>query len=205
MTVTRAILRQGLEPHAAGEAEWRIPAPPVPRLAAPWKARLVDAQGDVDLLCTWMHQAHVARFWKQAWSREAWRAELKRQLNGDHMRPCLVSLHDAPLAYLEVYRVVRDRLAGHYLHRAHDLGLHVAIGDRARTGCGLGRTLLRAFAVALLEADPACARIVAEPDRRNVASLRAFAAAGFQRVGPLSLPDKPAMLMAFPRVLEDLP
>lgn len=205
MTAIRAISRVRPASPASEEAEGRIPAPPIPSLEAPWDARLVDARRDTPLLCAWMHQPHVARFWKQAWSRDAWSAELQRQLAGDHMRPCLISLHAEPLAYIEIYRVVRDRLAGHYLHRAHDLGLHVAIGDRARTGCGLGRALLRRFANALLKADPACARIVAEPDRRNVASLRAFAAAGFQRIGPLSLPDKTAMLVAFSRAPEDLP
>ena len=43
-----------------------------------------------------------------------------------------------PLAYVEAYRVARDVIAEHHPIAAHDLGIHLAIGDPDRTGRGLG-------------------------------------------------------------------
>jgi lysine N-acyltransferase len=175
-----------------------VPAPPAPVLPAPWSVRPAGT-GDAALLSCWMNRPHVAAFWRQAWPPQAWAAELDRQRAGDHSAPLLVSSGDAPLAYLEVYRVARDRLAGHYPHHRHDLGVHVAIGEPSRTGRGLGRLLLRAVAEGLLAADPRCPRVVAEPDVRNVASIRAFTAAGFRPAGEITLPDKTAALLVFDR------
>lgn len=175
--------------------------PPLPQLDSPWSIRLCRAEdpSDVDLVHRWMHAPHVARAWQQAWPRERWRAVLAEQLAGDHTRPLIASLDGRPLAYLEVYRVARDILGPHYptdlAPHPHDLGVHIAIGDPGQTGKGLGRQLLRAVACGLFAADPACIRVVAEPNVGNVASLAAFAAAGFDRHAVIQLPHKQAMLM----------
>lgn len=182
-----------------------VPPPPVPHMTAPWSVRTAHPESDLELVHRWMHAPHVAAFWKQAWSRERWRDELLRQVTGDHSRPCLISRPGGEaVAYLEVYRVVRDRLAGHYRHRPHDLGVHIAIGPLHLTGRGLGRTLLGAIAQGLLLTDPRCTRVVAEPDAQNAPSLRAFAAAGFRAAGEITLPDKTATLLVFPRSEKDL-
>lgn len=190
---------------AALREEVRVPAPPVPRVRAPWSIRPASVAEDLERVWRWMQAPHVAAFWKQAWPVERWRAELERQAAGDHSLPCLLDFEGAPVAYLEVYRVMRDRLAGHYPERPHDLGVHVAIGEPGHTGRGLGRALLREVAEGLLAADPRCTRVVAEPDARNAPSLRAFTAAGFRPVGSIHLPDKTATLLVYPRREEDLP
>ncbi|WP_255203131.1 GNAT family N-acetyltransferase [Myxococcus sp. AM011] len=186
-------------------ADAHVPAPPVARVTEPWSLRPASVTEDLERVTRWMHAPHVAAFWKQAWPEERWRAELERQLAADHSLPCMLHFEGAPVAYLEVYRVVRDRLAGHYAQRPHDLGVHVAIGELGSTGRGLGRALLREVATGLLAADPRCTRVVAEPDARNAPSLRAFTAAGFQVIGPITLPDKTATLLVYPRSEEDLP
>ncbi|MCP2168627.1 Protein N-acetyltransferase, RimJ/RimL family [Goodfellowiella coeruleoviolacea] len=150
---------------------------------------------DLALIHGWMHQPHVVEFWHQDWPLDRWRAELARQAGGQHSLPCLAELRGQPVAYLEVYRVALDRLAGHYPHGAHDLGVHVAIGEPDRTGRGLGTALLRAVADALFAADPACQRVVAEPDTRNARSVRAFTAAGFTAAGEVRFPEKTAALL----------
>ncbi|GAA3398309.1 GNAT family N-acetyltransferase [Streptomyces roseoviridis] len=183
-----------------------VPGPPLPLLEGRWSARAAGAEGaDLDLVHGWMRAPHVDAFWHQAWPRERWYEEIAGHLAGDAVLPVLVFLDDEPVAYVEVYRVTRDRLAPHYAHLPHDLGVHIAIGDPARTGRGLGRTLLRVLADGLLAADPRCTRVVAEPDVTNAPSLRAFAAAGFSTVGEITLPDKTAALLVRPRREEDLP
>jgi lysine N6-hydroxylase len=106
-----------------------------------------------------------------------------------------VSLSGEDVAYLELYRVRHDRLAGYYDHDVHDWGVHIAIGPADRTGTGLGRRILTAIVDALLEADPLCRRVVAEPAADNAPSLKAFRAAGFHPLAHLTLPEKKAILM----------
>ncbi|MFE0426948.1 GNAT family N-acetyltransferase [Streptomyces sp. NPDC058953] len=192
-------------PGTAPEAA-TVPGPPLPLLDGRWTARVARANGaDLDLVHGWMQSPHIDAFWHQAWPKERWEEEISGHLAGDAILPVLVALDGEPFAYIEVYRVVRDRLCGFYPYDARDLGLHIAIGERTRTGRGLGRELLRALAEGLLAADPACRRVVAEPDLGNEPSLRAFAAAGFRDRGPITLPDKEALLMIHPRTEADLP
>ncbi|MFF8290042.1 GNAT family N-acetyltransferase [Streptomyces sp. NPDC016309] len=183
-----------------------VPGPPLPLLSAPWSARVARPEGaDLDLVHGWMRSPHIDAFWHQAWPRERWYEEIAGHLAGDAILPLLIDLDGRPLAYVEVYRVARDRLAGHYAELPHDLGVHIAIGDADRTGRGLGRTLLRVLARGLLAADPACVRVVAEPDVTNVPSLRAFGAAGFRPAGEVTFPEKTAALLVHPRTEEDMP
>lgn len=172
-----------------------VPGPPVPLLDPPWSVRMALGEGDLALIHGWMHQPHVAEFWQQDWSHARWRAEIDRQRRGAHSVPCLVALDGVDIAYIEVYRLARDMLAEHLCHDSHDLGVHIAIGAPERTGRGFGTRLLAALARGLFDADPACGRILAEPDRRNGASIAAFGAAGFVPSGELTLPDKIAMVM----------
>ncbi|WP_433786128.1 GNAT family N-acetyltransferase [Actinomycetospora sp. CA-101289] len=167
--------------------------PPVPSLAAPWSLRAAT-RADAATVHAWMHRPHVATRWDQAWPRARWDDEIARQLAGRHSRPCLVAHDGAEVAYVEIYRVAHDGLREHYAAGAHDLGLHVAIGDEGRTGAGLGTALLDTLAAALLRADPRCARIVLEPEEGNAAMHRALAKAGFAATARVALPHKVALL-----------
>lgn len=172
------------------------PGPPVPVVDLPWSARIAERDADTELVHAWNHRPHVAEFWRQDWPLERWKAELETQRAGDHSLPCLLDLDGAPLAYLEIYRVARDRLAAYCTPAPHDLGVHIAIGDVSRTGRGLGRRALEVVSAGLLAADPESERVYAEPDVGNVASIRAFSAAGFESHGEITLPDKTALLMS---------
>jgi lysine N-acyltransferase len=158
---------------------------------------------DAARIALWMTQPHVRRWWHQGWSVERWAQEISRQAAGEHSRPCLVTLDAEEFAYVELYRVRHDRLAQYYSYDDEDWGVHVAIGDGTRVGKGLGRQLLREVAVTLLRAEPACTRVVAEPDIENTPSVRAFAAAGFVQHGQLQLPEKTAVLMVRTRTVQE--
>lgn len=145
-----------------------------------------------------MRQPGIEEFWHQAWAPARWRAELVRQFSGVHSRPCLVDLDGVPLAYLEIYRVRLDVLAGAYHPDPDDLGVHIAIGATEHRGRGLGTRLLSAVIDDLLQH---CGRVVAEPDLRNSRSIQAFHRAGFISHGEIALPDKAAMLMIAGRPL----
>lgn len=174
--------------------------PPLPTLDPPWQIRAVSPEDDdARLVWRWMNEPHVAAAWNQAWSQEKWTAELTAQLAGDHSLPCLVAHEGRYMAYVEIYRVLRDRLAALYGSAPHDLGVHIAIGDANDTGRGVGSLLLRAVADGLLAADVACERVVAEPNVLNLPSIRAFGNAGFHRADEIEFPHKRAALMIRPR------
>lgn len=156
-------------------------------------------EADAAQVSWWMGQEHVRAWWDEAWSVERWAQEIARHNGGEHTVPCIASSAGEEIGYVELYRVRHDILAEFYDHDLHDWGVHVAIGSSERTGRGLGRRLLAATTEAVFAADPQCHRVVAEPDVRNGASVRAFAAAGFERVADLGLPGKVAALMVCSR------
>ncbi|GAA0524372.1 hypothetical protein GCM10011581_44610 [Saccharopolyspora subtropica] len=177
-----------------------VPGVPLPELTEGWSLRPVRlAGGDVELVHRWMSTEHVAVNWNQAWPLARWRDELAGQLAGRHSLPCVVGLDGRDVAYLELYRVRRDKLARCYPYDAHDLGVHIAIGEADAIGRGVGTALLRAVAQGLLAADPQCRRVVAEPNVHNGASVGAFAKAGFRRDREVGLPGKNSALMVFDR------
>ncbi|MGW7679687.1 GNAT family N-acetyltransferase [Kribbella sp. NPDC054772] len=158
---------------------------------------------DAPRIALWMSQPHVQRWWHQSWSVEHWAQEIEQQSAGDHSVPCVATVDTEEIGYVELYRVRHDRLAGYYAYDENDWGVHVAIGDVTRVGRGLGRRLLRAVADGVLADEPACQRVVAEPDIENTPSVRAFLAAGFDPQGELQLPEKTALLMVRTRTVEE--
>ena len=174
--------------------------PPAPRVAPPWSVSAVRPGGpELPLVQRWMAAPHVAEFWHQDWSLGAWAAAVDRQHAGAHSRPWLVALDGEPVAYVEVYRPARDVIARCLDVDAHDLGVHIAIGDPDRTGRGLGPRVLRAVVGGLFAADPRCARVLGDPDASHTVARRAFAAAGFAPVAEVDLPHKRAALVAHVR------
>ncbi|WP_280707845.1 GNAT family N-acetyltransferase [Kitasatospora sp. GP30] len=150
-------------------------------------------EGDLPLITSWMNDPAVAAFWELAGPPEVTERHLRPQLApGGPSRPYLGLLGGEPISYWEVYQAARDRLADHYPAGPDDLGVHLLIGPPSARGRGLGAVLIDAVAGELLRD---CARVVAEPDVRNTASVRSFERAGFRRAGELQLPEKRAVLM----------
>ncbi|MGV9888628.1 GNAT family N-acetyltransferase [Streptomyces sp. NPDC003395] len=178
-----------------------------PAVTAAGEFRLLPVRLDRDLplISRWMNDPAVAAFWELAGPAEVTEAHLAAQLGGDGRSvPCLGVLDGTPMSYWELYRADLDPLARHYPARLHDTGIHLLLGGVADRGRGLGGTLLRAVADLVLDRRPACTRVVAEPDVRNVPSLAAFLAAGFRYSAEVDLPGKRAALMVRNRSLRHL-
>ncbi|MEH0547366.1 GNAT family N-acetyltransferase [Streptomyces sp. B21-105] len=165
----------------------------------------VRIERDLSLVGRWMNDPAVAAFWELAGPERVTARHLRDQLaDGGRSVPCLGVLEGRPMSYWEIYRADLDPLAGHYPARPYDTGIHLLIGGAADRGRGLGSMLLRVVADLVLAGSPACARVVAEPDLRNVASVAAFLTAGFRLFTELDLPAKRAALMVRDRSLRDL-
>ncbi|WSN45629.1 GNAT family N-acetyltransferase [Streptomyces sp. NBC_01334] len=164
----------------------------------------VRVERDLPLVCRWMNDPVVAAFWELAGPESRTARHLRRQLDGDGRSiPCLGVLEGRPMSYWEIYRADLDPLACRYPARPHDTGVHLLIGGGADRGRGLGSRLLGAVADLILDRRPACARVVAEPDVRNIPSIATFLSAGFRFLAEVDLPTKRAALMVRDRVPGD--
>ncbi|MFJ1809671.1 MULTISPECIES: GNAT family N-acetyltransferase [unclassified Streptomyces] len=165
----------------------------------------VQVERDLPLVGRWMNDPAVAAFWELAGPASRTERHLRRQLADDgHTVPCLGVLAGRPMSYWEIYRADLDPLARYYPARAHDTGIHLLIGGVADRGRGLGSRLLTAVADLVLDRRPACVRVVAEPDLRNIPSVATFLNAGFRFFAEVDLPTKRAALMVRDRALRDL-
>ncbi|WP_020139141.1 GNAT family N-acetyltransferase [Streptomyces sp. 351MFTsu5.1] len=165
----------------------------------------VQVERDLPLVSRWMNDPAVTAFWELAGPQSVTEEHLRSQLTGDGRSvPCLGVLEGTPMSYWEIYRADLDPLARHYPARPHDTGIHLLIGEVPHRGRGLGSTLLRALADLVLDKRPACARVIAEPDLRNIPSVTAFLSAGFRFSAEIDLPAKRAALMVRERALRDL-
>ncbi|GAA4895106.1 GNAT family N-acetyltransferase [Streptomyces coeruleoprunus] len=157
--------------------------------------RAVDPVADAGLVHGWMNDPEVAEYWEMAEPRDRIAAYLREQVGSGHSTPYLGCLDGTPMSYWELYRADLDPLHRHYEARPRDAGVHLLLGPSAYRGRGLGATLLRAVCDWRLRTDPYARRVVAEPDVRNVRSVRTFERAGFRLVRHIDLPDKRAAFM----------
>ncbi|MDR6979244.1 RimJ/RimL family protein N-acetyltransferase [Streptomyces sp. 3330] len=160
----------------------------------------VQVERDLPLVCRWMNDPVVAAFWELAGPESRTARHLRRQRADGRSVPCLGVLEGRPMSYWEIYRADLDPLACHYPARPHDTGVHLLIGGDADRGRGLGGRLLTAVADLILDRRPACTRVLAEPDLRNIPSIATFLGAGFRFLAEIDLPTKRAALMVRDRV-----
>jgi RimJ/RimL family protein N-acetyltransferase len=164
--------------------------------------RPVKVDRDLPLIHRWMNDPAVARYWELDGPIERTAAHLTKQRALTHSEPYLARLAGRPIGYWELYRAAEDRLAAYYPAQPDDVGVHLLIGEPDLRGVGLGAMLLTALCDAI-QRESRC-RIVAEPDERNAASVRAFLAAGFRAAGTIQLPEKRAALVVRDRSIRDL-
>jgi RimJ/RimL family protein N-acetyltransferase len=153
----------------------------------------VKIDRDLPLIQSWMNDPDVARYWELDGPPERTSEHVRAQLELPRSQPLLARLSGRAIGYWELYQAADDPLAEHYAAEPDDLGVHLLIGEGDCRGIGLGGVLLRALADAVQRERPR--RLVAEPDERNIASVRAFTTAGFTAAATLDLPDKRATLM----------
>ncbi|GAB2720343.1 GNAT family N-acetyltransferase [Streptomyces bullii] len=181
-----------------GVADWG----PIATSAGVFHLVPVRLERDLPLISRWMNDPAVAAFWELSGPHSVTEDHIRAQLAGDGRSvPCIGVLDGTPMSYWEIYRADLDPLARHYPARPHDTGIHLLIGPVAHRGRRLGSALLRSVADLTLDRRPACARVIAEPDLRNTASVSAFLSAGFRFSAEIDLPAKRAALMVRDRSL----
>jgi acetyl CoA:N6-hydroxylysine acetyl transferase len=153
----------------------------------------VKPDKDVVLVHRWMNDPAAARYWGLAGSVERTADHLAEQRVLPYTEAYLARLAGRPIGYWELYRAAEDRLAAHYPARPDDLGVRLLIGEPEVRGLGLGTLLLTELCDSV-QRQSAC-RVVARPDERDGAAVRAFIAAGFVPSRTVTPPGKRATLV----------
>jgi RimJ/RimL family protein N-acetyltransferase len=137
---------------------------------------------DLRLLHDWIQRPHVRRWWTGQETRDEVMTHYLPAIEGRDPTDHYIVLLDArPIGMVQTYLVadypeyaalvgVDDRVTA---------GADIVIGEEELTGQGLGTKILRQFVDDIVFARPETTFCVADPDERNVASVRAFENAGF--------------------------
>ena len=133
--------------------------------------RVADPDTDAQMVSEWMNRPHLVETWDQAWPAQQWAADWRAKLSTTYAVPLILS-YDGPdgptdVGYMEIYRPRRDEIGMAYASEPHDLGFHVAVGEATLTGKGIFGPFVGAFADRLLQSDPECRLVMAEPDVSN--------------------------------------
>lgn len=182
------------------EAVRKAPPPPIPELAWPNTIRVADPDGpDAEMVAEWMNRPHLATTWEYDWPVARWRTHLRAQVEGAYSRPLILSIKGVDRAYLEIYRAAKDSIARCYPSQPHDLGLHGAIADEEMVNRGLGPLILRRVIASIIVNDPACQRIMFDPDHRNTTVRRLCEFLGCEFLGEHDMPNRRMALYALER------
>jgi RimJ/RimL family protein N-acetyltransferase len=137
---------------------------------------------DLRLVHDWLQRPHVRRWWAERRTYDDVVAHYLPAIDGtDPTDHYLVLLDGLPVGMLQTY-LVADYPAYAELIEIGDsstAGADILIGEEDLTGRGLGTEVLRRFVADVVFARPETTACVADPDERNLASVRAFEKAGF--------------------------
>jgi aminoglycoside 6'-N-acetyltransferase len=159
------------------------------------------AADDLGQLHEWLTREHVRRWWGDPRSREDVEAHYLPAIEGrdptDHF---LILLDRRPVGMVESY-LVADHPEYDALVRVGPgvAGVDLLIGEPELTGRGLGTEVLRQFAHDVVFARPGTTACIAGVNVENVASLRAFAKAGFAAVRDYEEDGRPHRLVRLER------
>jgi len=182
------------------EAVRKVPPPPVPELLLPNTIRLADPEAaDAEIVAEWMNRPHLATTWEYDWPVTRWRNHLRAQVDGTYSRPLILSIHGVDRAYMEIYRAAKDSIARCYDSQPHDLGLHGAIADEELVNRGLAPLILRKVIASILAKDPACQRVMFDPDHRNTTARRLCEFLGCEFLGEHDMSNRRMALYALAR------
>lgn len=137
---------------------------------------------DLRLLHEWLQRPHVKQWWSE---RETYEDVVEHYLPAiEGKRPTdlyLAQLDERPIAFVQTYLVSDHPEYAELVGEGDGVaGMDLFIADAGLTGRGLGSELIRRFVDEIVFARPGTVSCIADPDARNVASVRAFEKAGFR-------------------------
>ncbi|MGI8314301.1 GNAT family N-acetyltransferase [Halobacillus mangrovi] len=156
--------------------------------------RPLDYEKDVELLYEWMHQKHIAPFWKLNLPMAEFKSWVHKSVEAEHKDCYIGSYEGNPVCYLIAYSVKEDPIKDYYDYQDQDLGMHLLIGPRSYLNKKDGLSIIRAMIIFLLKRYQT-ERIVGEPDIRNRIVIPILKEIGGEVLGRIELPNKKATLI----------
>jgi len=140
---------------------------------------------DLPLLHEWLERPHALRWYGDHGTYEEVVAHYLPAIEGrDPTDHYIVVLDGRSIGMVQTYVVVDypeyAALVG--VADRGTAGVDIVIGEEELTGRGLGTEILQRFVEEIVLARPETTSCVADPDARNVASVRAFEKVGFRVV-----------------------
>ena len=156
-------------------------------------------ESDLPRLHEWLNRAHVAEWWDEQRDLEYVLEAYGADLSSPVIRMFFAYLSGEPIGYIQVYRVMgADPEWWTEETDPGARGIDQFLANAEQLGQGFGSSMVRQF-VASLFADPEVTQVQTDPSPRNPRAIRAYEKAGFRRVGEVSTPDGPALLMRVTR------
>jgi RimJ/RimL family protein N-acetyltransferase len=154
---------------------------------------------DLELLHDWVNRPHVAEWWDGPMTFEQVRDHYTPDIESPFISPMIAYLEGEPIGFIQWYDVMG--VAPGWWDYETDPGARGCdqfLADGSRLNQGLGSQMVRQF-VAHLFSDPAVTKVQTDPSPENGRAIRAYEKAGFRRVGNITTPDGPALLMVIRR------
>ena len=145
------------------------------------------------MLHRWLTHAKSAYWMMQDADVAQVAAEYRRIEAHPHYDASIGLWRGGPAFLVERYDPAHIELRGHYDAQEGDVGMHFLCAPTETPVHGFSLAVITTV-VASIFADPAVHRVVVEPDVSNTAVHALNAAVGFQVVGPITKPEKRALL-----------
>ncbi|QYF83996.1 acetyltransferase [Brevibacterium sp. PAMC21349] len=156
--------------------------------------RPVDFDKDLDMLYEWMHQNHIAPFWKLNLPMPEFKKWLHNSIEAEHKDVYIGTFNGTPVCYLIAYSVKDDPIREYYDYQKGDLGMHLLIGPRSFLNKEDGLSIIRAMIIFLYN-QYGTKRIIGEPDIRNRIVIPILKKLGGKVVDRIDLQQKKASLI----------
>ncbi len=146
-------------------------------------------EADLPLIARWLGERHVAKWWGKA---PAELEEIAGHIRSGDAEPYIVSLDGQPIGYLQTYPAEAD--ADIPPQPMGTLGVDFLIGETSMLGKGHGPAILKQLADDCLARG--VARLIADPDGRNISSVGCLGRAGFSPVSLIGPSSARRLLMS---------
>ncbi|AXA33777.1 GNAT family N-acetyltransferase [Francisella adeliensis] len=155
--------------------------------------RPFNFNSDLDAVHKWMNKPHVAKFWNLDKSRESLKKHFCDILSKPNQDIFILAVDGKEIAYAEIYKAEKDRIAAYCTIEENDYGWHLLIGPEESIGKGYSKLFVEAlskYCFSKLDAN----RVLFEPDIRVTPFERIAPRIGYINQGEIVLPEKKAYL-----------
>lgn len=153
----------------------------------------VESDTELEMLHRWVTHPKAGFWMMQDYSPDEVREEYRRIAEHPHHDAFVGLVDDEPAFLAERYDPRQVELVGLYEAEDGDVGMHFLCAPADTPIHGFTRVVITAV-LAWIFSDPDALRVVVEPDVRNTAVQALNASVGFRVVGPITKPEKQALL-----------